>query len=70
MSDSVELFADHPINVARRKAGKLPATNVWLWGLGSMPHLESFAELPDRSVVYHVDHVTGKQPVTPVRSGN
>jgi 2,3-bisphosphoglycerate-independent phosphoglycerate mutase len=45
MSESVRLFADHPVNVARRAAGKPPATNVWLWGLGSTPHLEPFAQL-------------------------
>jgi len=45
ISDSVFLFAQHPVNVARRREGKLPATNVWLWGLGSAPQLPSFAEL-------------------------
>lgn len=45
MSESVALFADHPVNVARRAAGKPPATNVWLWGLGSTPHLTPFATL-------------------------
>jgi 2,3-bisphosphoglycerate-independent phosphoglycerate mutase len=45
MSDSVGLFADHPINAARRAAGKPPATNVWLWGLGSTPSLTPFARL-------------------------
>ncbi|MEN6406015.1 MAG: cofactor-independent phosphoglycerate mutase [Thermoguttaceae bacterium] len=45
MSESVRLFADHPVNVARRQAGKPPATNVWLWGLGSAPKLTPFAEL-------------------------
>ena len=45
MSDTVALFADHPVNARRREAGKLPATNVWLWGLGSTPQLASFAEL-------------------------
>jgi 2,3-bisphosphoglycerate-independent phosphoglycerate mutase len=44
MSDSVSLFADHPANIARREQGKLPATNIWLWGLGSMPRLTPFAE--------------------------
>ena len=44
MSDSVALFAEHPVNVARRQQGKLPATNVWLWGLGSTPQLQSFEE--------------------------
>ena len=45
MSESVKLFADHPVNVARRAAGKPPATNIWLWGLGSTPRLPPFAEL-------------------------
>ena len=45
ISDSVGLFADHPINVARRRRGKLPATNIWLWGLGRRPRLQPFAEL-------------------------
>ena len=44
MSESVALFADHPVNAARRAAGKLPATNVWLWGLGSTPQLVPFAQ--------------------------
>jgi len=43
MAESVAIFADHPTNARRREAGKLPATNVWLWGLGSAPRLEPFA---------------------------
>ncbi|TSA07401.1 MAG: cofactor-independent phosphoglycerate mutase [Planctomycetaceae bacterium] len=42
MSSSAEWFADHPVNVSRRASGKLPATHVWLWGLGRSPTLESF----------------------------
>jgi 2,3-bisphosphoglycerate-independent phosphoglycerate mutase len=45
MSESEELFADHPVNITRRAAGKPPATNVWLWGLGSTPRLTPFAQL-------------------------
>ena len=30
--------------LARREAGKLPATNIWLWGLGKAPRLQSFRE--------------------------
>ncbi len=44
MRCSVELFAEHPVNVARREAGKLPATNVWLWGLGKRPSLAAFSQ--------------------------
>jgi 2,3-bisphosphoglycerate-independent phosphoglycerate mutase len=45
MSDSVAWFAEHPVNQARRAAGKPPATNVWLWGLGRRPSLEPFADV-------------------------
>jgi 2,3-bisphosphoglycerate-independent phosphoglycerate mutase len=42
MSDSVGLFAEHSVNIQRRRAGKLPATNIWLWGQGRTPALRSF----------------------------
>jgi len=45
MSDSVAAFADHPVNVVRRREGKPPATNIWLWGLGSTPKLTPFVQL-------------------------
>ncbi|NLS92747.1 MAG: cofactor-independent phosphoglycerate mutase [Planctomycetaceae bacterium] len=45
MDESMTLFADHPVNQARVAAGKLPATNVWLWGLGRVPQLTPFQEL-------------------------
>ncbi len=44
MSRSVALFAGHPVNVARRQAGQLPATNIWLWGLGRRPNLTAFRD--------------------------
>jgi len=47
MSDTMALFAEHPVNVARRQQGKRPATNVWLWGLGSTPQLEPFQQRHD-----------------------
>ncbi len=45
MSRSVALFAQHPVNVARRSSGRLPATNIWLWGLGRTPRLEPFQQV-------------------------
>lgn len=45
MADSVALFEQHPVNLARIKAGKLPATNIWLWGIGQAPSLTSFGKL-------------------------
>jgi 2,3-bisphosphoglycerate-independent phosphoglycerate mutase len=44
MTRTVEVFRDHPTNVARRRAGKRPATNVWLWGQGQAPRLRPFAD--------------------------
>lgn len=44
MNASAELFVDHPVNRARIAAGKRPATNVWLWGLGGAPNLPSFEQ--------------------------
>ena len=45
MSDSVELFEDHPVNQRRIALGKLPATNIWLWGLGVTPKLPDFKDV-------------------------
>ncbi len=45
MTQSVEVFADHPANRDRRAAGRLPATNIWLWGLGKSPKLAPFHDL-------------------------
>lgn len=44
MNGSAEVFADHPVNQARKQAGKRPATHVWLWGLGGAPSMPTFAE--------------------------
>jgi 2,3-bisphosphoglycerate-independent phosphoglycerate mutase len=43
MSASIDVFHEHPINLDRLQAGKRPATNVWLWGLGQAPRLQPFA---------------------------
>lgn len=44
MKKSVELLKNHPINLARVKAGKRPATSLWFWGEGTKPALENFEE--------------------------
>ena len=44
MLESVGLFGEHPVNVNRTAVGKLPATNIWLWGQGQRPKLDSFAK--------------------------
>ncbi|MEE2705771.1 MAG: cofactor-independent phosphoglycerate mutase [Planctomycetota bacterium] len=45
MAESVAVFSNHPVNAARREAGCLPATNIWLWGQGLSPSLTPFAEV-------------------------
>lgn len=44
MKRSYELLKNHPVNVARKKAGKNPANSLWFWGEGTKPALESFSE--------------------------
>ena len=61
MSESVALFAEHPVNVARKQAGKPPATNVWLWGQGKAPALAAFDQLYGRrgAMITAVDLLRG-----------
>lgn len=42
MAKSADWLAGHPVNEARIKAGKRPATHVWLWGAGKAPAFEPF----------------------------
>ena len=51
MSESQKILIDHPINRQRIEEGKLPATQIWLWGHGQRPILPSFWEnLPERQI--------------------
>ena len=61
MLRSRDLFHDHPVNHARRAAGKRPATQVWLWGQGRAPRLRPFAEVYGKrgAIVSAVDLVRG-----------
>lgn len=42
MEKSAALLKDHPVNLARIKAGKNPANSLWFWGEGTKPRLENF----------------------------
>jgi 2,3-bisphosphoglycerate-independent phosphoglycerate mutase len=42
MDRSKEVFANHPINLARRAKGINEATQVWLWGQGHAPNIPTF----------------------------
>ncbi len=39
MRAAEKILRDHPVNRARRKAGKNPASAIWLWGQGKAPGL-------------------------------
>lgn len=44
MEASKPIFAQHPVNYARAKAGDTPATQIWLWGHGPRPSLPLFKD--------------------------
>jgi len=61
MKKSQEILRDHPVNQARRAAGKTEATSAWFWGQGTRPAVPT---LKDRfglegSVISAVDLVNG-----------
>ncbi len=58
---SWDLFRGHPVNVARRKQGKDPATSIWLWSPGRRPSMKTFHERfgINGAVISAVDLVRG-----------
>lgn len=44
LSVVADVFVSHPVNAARKKAGKNPATMIWLWGEGKMPSAPPLTE--------------------------
>ncbi|VAV85197.1 Predicted functional analog of homoserine kinase [hydrothermal vent metagenome] len=44
MERSVELLKDHPVNLARKAAGKNTADCIWLWGQGRAPQMPTFKD--------------------------
>lgn len=44
MKKSHEILKDHPVNQARKAAGKRPANTCWFWGVGTKPGLSPFEE--------------------------
>src|SRR5262245_5498367 len=45
MEASKPILERHPVNAARRKAGKRPAAQIWLWGQGKAAALEAVAKV-------------------------
>jgi 2,3-bisphosphoglycerate-independent phosphoglycerate mutase len=61
MRRAADILKDHPVNRARRAAGKPEATSIWFWGQGKRPAVPT---LKDRfgvegSVISAVDLVNG-----------
>ena len=58
---SYDILNEHPVNVARRKAGKRPANSIWLWSPGKKPALPQFSDLFGISgaVISAVDLIKG-----------
>ncbi|MDR3197204.1 MAG: cofactor-independent phosphoglycerate mutase [Planctomycetaceae bacterium] len=51
MDASRQVFAKHPVNRQRIETGKLPATQIWLWGIGQKPQLPLFTNrFPSTSI--------------------
>jgi 2,3-bisphosphoglycerate-independent phosphoglycerate mutase len=61
MKRSQEIMRDHPVNQARRNAGKTEATSAWFWGQGTRPAVPTLKERfgVDGSVISAVDLVNG-----------
>jgi 2,3-bisphosphoglycerate-independent phosphoglycerate mutase len=61
MKKSQEILRDHPVNLARRAAGKVEATSAWFWGQGTRPAVPTLKERfgLEGSVISAVDLVNG-----------
>lgn len=70
MKKSYEFLKDHPYNAARIKAGKKPASSIWVWGEGKRPQMDSFQEKfgVKGSVISAVDLIKGIGILTGMRS--
>lgn len=44
MKKSYDILKDHPINLDRVKRGLHPANSVWIWGNGTKPNLDTYAD--------------------------
>jgi 2,3-bisphosphoglycerate-independent phosphoglycerate mutase len=59
--DSKKVLENHPVNIARREAGKKPGNMIWPWGGGRKPHMPTFKEKfgVKAAVISAVDLVKG-----------
>ena len=67
-----EILDEHPVNGARRAAGKLPANGIWFWAEGQATELPQFSELFGHSggvisavpLCHGIAALTGLRPIT------
>ncbi len=61
MNRAEPILRDHPVNAARRAAGKRPANAIWLWGQGQAPSMTPFFEIHGKkaAMISAVDLVRG-----------
>ena len=61
MDAAASVLADHPVNNARRSAGKRPANAIWLWGQGKAPAVPKFKDQHglNGAIISGVDLVRG-----------
>jgi 2,3-bisphosphoglycerate-independent phosphoglycerate mutase len=61
MERSRQILTQHPVNQARGQRGEKPATQIWLWGQGKAPQLESFERVYGKkgAILSAVDLVRG-----------
>ncbi len=61
MKKSEKILREHPVNKARKEAGKNMATSIWVWGEGTKPQIDNFYEKFNikGSVISAVDLIKG-----------
>jgi 2,3-bisphosphoglycerate-independent phosphoglycerate mutase len=61
ISESRKILQNHPVNIAREKAGKRPANLIWPWGGGKKPSMPTLKEKfgMKAAVISAVDLVKG-----------
>jgi 2,3-bisphosphoglycerate-independent phosphoglycerate mutase len=67
MARSEVVLRDHPVNIARRSRGDMPATMIWLfWGSGPVPDMPAFRQIYglDVAVTSAVDILRGLARMT------
>lgn len=69
MEKSYDLLKNHPVNLARIKAGKNPANSLWFWGEGTKPALRSFEDVTGLkgAMISAVDLLKGIAKLTGMR---